>query len=177
MSDLSKIPLLAQALVACRLSRRAVLAMLAETDQQLALGVCDVDESMTKIAGKTIDRDSSEVVLSKIHRTRSNQAALQSLHWALEAVVAAHGPSVLSGDEPATVAAMRCIESVSDDPRISALQIAIVVESDIDLLAFACDEDGIQLSDSLSDRVFKRLPPCHALTLGEPRRNPEDDYR
>ena len=115
MSDLSKIPLLAQALVACRLCRRAVLAMLAETDQLVALGVCDVIETMTKMTGKTSDRDSSEVVLSRIYRTRSNHASLQSIHWTLEAVVAAYGPSALSGDEPTTVAAMRCIKSVSED--------------------------------------------------------------
>jgi hypothetical protein len=129
------------------------------------------------MGGKPCAKGTSELALAQIRRTPQNDAALQSVRWALESVITAQGSSKSPSNVAATAAATRCINTVTADPRVSAIQVAIVVGSDIDLIAFACNEDGTQMSDRLNDHVFNRLPPCHAIILGEPRRNPEDDFR
>ncbi len=69
------------------------------------------------------------------------------------------------------------IRFVCDDPWVSSLQVAILLSADIDQIRYACGELRLGERDPLTDSVFLRLAPVHALTLIEPRPTPEEQAR
>lgn len=176
-SALNVLPLFGQALVACRLARRAAMAMLASEARETALAACDWIELIIRNGGGWRKSHPALEAFQALHRTGSSRAALEAIHWALDSAGAAEGASDFPVDGIVTSSAMRCIESVAGDPRVGSVQVAILLASDIDSIAFACKEAGVCTYDALGAGVFSRLAPCHALTLSEPRRCPEEDYR
>jgi hypothetical protein len=83
-----------------------------------------------------------------------------------------------SGSREATTAAtLGTIADLTDDPRVSALQVAILLTADIDQLHFACAEAGLPAHAPLTPHILARLAPCHPLNLTDPPHNPEDDFR
>lgn len=176
-TDLAALPLFAQALVAARLARRAVLAMAGPRELAALLAACDVIESITR-RGDGWDALLPEfAALKGMPRTRSNEAALEAVRWAFDSAGAAQGALDFPVDSVVTHSARRCVQAVCLDPRISAIQIKIIVDADVDQISFACGEVSIGTYDGLTEHIFGRLAPCHALTLTAPRRSPEEEYR
>lgn len=175
--DLEALPLFGQGLVAARLARRAVLAMLADKDQQTALAACDALDGVTRCGDGWRSAQPTIEKVQRLRRTRETEAAIEGVRWANDSVGAAEGSLDFPVDATVAASARRCFNAIADDWRVTALQLAIVMESDIDLIAFACREANIHTYDALTDHVFERLPPCHALTLSEPRRTTEEEYR
>lgn len=174
---LAVLPLFAQSLVAGRLARRAVLAMLDGEERLLALEACDVVES---IARRGDGWSASLVVparLRKHRRTRENEAALEAVRWAFDAAGAAQGALDFPVDALVTASAQRSISAVCDDARVSSIQVTIIVQSDVDLIGFACGESNVRTYDGVGEHVIGRLPPCHAITLSTPRWSVEDEAR
>lgn len=176
-TELKSLPLFAQALVACRLARRAALAMMAGADQALALEACDAIEAIARDADGWRDENPPIKALAKIRRTRENESALEAVRWAYDSVGVAQGALDFSVDATVTGSAQRCINAVCDDPRVSKLQIMIVLDGDIDQIAFACKEGNVNANDGVGGHVLGRLTPCHALSLIEPQPKLEDLYR
>lgn len=90
---------------------------------------------------------------------------------------AAQGALDFPVDATVTASARRCWDAIAGDPRVCVIQMAIVMESDIDLIAFACRESNVHTYDGLGGHVFGRLAPCHPLALQQPRRRIEEEFR
>lgn len=176
-SELAALPLFGQALVACRLARRAAMAMLAGEELDIGLAACDRIEDIIRTGGGWRRSHPAIDAFQALDRTGPTRAALEAIRWALDSAGAAEGASDFPVDGTVTASARRCIDAITDDPRVGALQVAILLASDIDCVAFACKEAGVRMYDGLGVGVFSRLAPCHALTLTEPRRKLEDEYR
>lgn len=112
-----------------------------------------------------------------MRRTRESEAAIEAVRWANDSIGAAQAAHDFPVDATVAASAHRCVEALAVDPRVTRLQLAILMASDIDLIAFACREANVGTYDALTNYVFERLASCHALTLGEPRRTLEEDYR
>lgn len=175
--DLTALPLFGQGLVASRLARRAVLAMLPSNDQQTALVACDSLDEVTRRGDGWRSAQAACEQLQRLRPTRETEAAIEGVRWANDSVGAAQGALDFPVDATVAASAERCFSAIAHDPRVTTLQLVIVMHSDIDLIAFACREANIRTYDALTDYVFERLAPCHALTLHEPRHSIEEDYR
>lgn len=175
--DLTALPLFGQGLVASRLARRAVLAMLADKDQQTALAACDALDEVTRRGDGWPSAQPACDKVQRLRRTRETDAAIESVRWANDSIGAALGALDFPVDATVAASAERCFSAIAHDPRVTPLQPTIVMQSDIDLIAFACREANIHTYDALTDYVFERLAPCHALTLHEPRHSIEEDFR
>ncbi len=175
--QLESLPLFAQALVACRMARRAVQAMLNGADEKCALLGCDAIESVIELGVGWCDDNPVLSSLARISSTRDNEAALVALNCAIGSVGAAQSAIDFPVSTNVSPFVQRCIEAVVTDPRISKVQVVIILKSDIDQITFACKEAKIDTCDGVSDYVLGRLTPCHALSLVEPPRCIEEEYR
>jgi hypothetical protein len=174
---LAALPLFAQALLATRLARRASLAMLLNRDHELAIALCDQLELIARDGdGWRADLPAFKAV-ERLKRTPQTSAALDATRWAFDATGAAQAASDVPVDDTVTFSLRKCEWVIKQDPRISALQLDILIASDADQLAFACSEIKLDRYAGLTHHVLSRLAPCHALTLNAPRVNPEDLYR
>jgi hypothetical protein len=151
--------------------------MLVGADQKVAFQVCDAMEAACKQGGRWCDEHCIVDSVGSIRVLREHEAALSALHLTRAAIAAAQNAIAAPVDATATYFVQRCIAAVSSDPRISRLQIAILINSDVDQLTFVCQEARIEPLQGVSDYVLERLTPCHALSLFEPPRCIEEEYR
>ncbi len=168
VESLQALPLFARALVASRVARRAVLAMLDGEMRELGLSACDEIDGILLSGEGWRDHLPGVRASGRAPRTRGSAAALEAVRWAFDSTGAAQGANDFPVDAMVTGSAVRCIEAVRADPRVSGVQLDIVLGSDVDLLTFACREAGVGTYDALGGGVLGRLPPCHALTLVRP---------
>jgi hypothetical protein len=83
-----------------------------------------------------------------------------ALDAALDAAFAADEALDFSAAESAcTGSVLRSLAAVAASPALNPLQVQILVASDVDLLAFATDEQGIGRYDPLTADVLGRLTP------------------
>lgn len=160
-----------------RLARRAALAMFDAIDLEIALQACDAVETISK-GGEDASYDHLTAnAIVGIRRTSSNEAALKALHHAVDAIKAAKASSLSLETASVTSSVQKCLDAVYDDPRISRLQVAIIVRSDIDQIRFACEEVSIGKHAGLTGHVIGRIVPCHAIQIFDPCKSIEDEYR
>jgi hypothetical protein len=187
LDQLPSLPLFAQALVASRLVRRAVLAVLTEASahetqqdpplRNTFLGACD---AVDRVAYRGQGIEAERAVFDRA-RQQPLAADARMLAPALEHAVNAAEGAVAAYDFPVDHAVhaslQRCIAALADDPRVNPVQLAVLIAADADLLGFACQEAGVGTYDGLGDHVKGRLTPVHPLTLTEPARTPEEAAR
>lgn len=176
-TDLASLPLYGQALVAGRMARRAVLAMLQEADLEKGLAACDVIERIARREDSWRSGHPAMRAMERIRPGRGKHAALEAVRWAFDSVGAAQGANDFPVDHVVGASAQRCFAAITADARVSAVQVAILIAADVDQIGFACSEANVQFYDALPMHVFGRLAPCHPLTLSEPRRRPEEEAR
>ena len=174
------LPLWAQVLIAARMVRRGTLAMLAEgSARQTILDACDAMERCAR-QGEGTRREQKPLDAAKAlreHPPREAPAIAESVWWAIDATRAAEAAQDFPIDATVTNSALNAIRSLSLDRRVLPLQLSILVAGDLDLVRFSCGEARIGRYDGLTNYVFERLTPTHAIDLGEPRRSPEEDAR
>lgn len=176
-TELTALPLFGQSHVASRIARRAVLAMLAGEAQKTALAACDEIDGIIERGSGWYDKHPGIAATAKLKRTRETEAAIEAVRMANDSAGAAQGANDFPVDAVVGASAQRAIDAVCDDRRISSMQVMILLASDIDSIAFACKEANVHTYDGLGRQVFSRLAPCHALTLTDPRRTPEEEAR
>lgn len=173
----TSLPLFGEALIAVRLARRAALSMLEGDDQRIALTACDV---MEDVARRGDGWRSSQLVYDqtqRLPRTRDTEAALDAVRWAFDSLGAAQGSLDFPVDAIVGASAQRCIDAVQADPRVSPMQIAILIHADRDLISFTCAKARIGTYDGLTNDVLGRLTPCHPLSLSTPAETCEEEAR
>ena len=109
---LPSLPVFAQTLLACRLARRAALAMFDAIDLEIALQACDALETISK-SGEDASYDHSNLnAIVGIRRTSSNEAALKALHHAVDAIKAAKASSLSLETASVTSSVQKCLDAV-----------------------------------------------------------------
>jgi hypothetical protein len=172
------LPLFAQVLIAVRMVRRAALALSGTLDslQNTILEACGAIEQCA-FAGDGLDR--AAALLDRAGRLRDGapgtaRFVCESVWWAIDAARAAQAANDFPVDATVTSSARKALGSLAEDPRVSRLQLAILVASDVDQVCFACGEARIGRYDGLTSYVRERLAPVSALTLTDPLPSPED---
>ncbi len=151
--------------------------MLIDQQRDVALAACDALEDVARRGdGWSSAQDACERV-RHLPRTSESEAAIEGVRWANDSMGAAQGALDFPVDATVAASARRCWDALAGDPRVGVMQMAIVMESDIDLIAFACREANVHTYDALGVHVFGRLAPCHPLTLQKPRPSIEEEYR
>lgn len=181
------LPLFAQALVAARIARRAILATIdSEQDRALALAVCDALDAACRRGDGWKSAEAAHERASTIASNRQTSATIECLRMAVDSCGAAHASSDFPIDATVAASAERAIEAIARDARIGPIQVHIAFAADVDLLAFACEEARINKYDGLAPTprpphpvvdVTQRLAPVRAFTLIEPSRSPEERMR
>lgn len=82
-----------------------------------------------------------------------------------------------AGSEDVSRHVQAAVRAVLDDPWVAPVQVAILMAADISQIGFACGELRLTEREPLTDFVFQRLAPVHALTLTKPRPTPEEEAR
>ncbi len=174
------LPLWGQALLAARMARRGILAMLDHAPGsgiEAALLACDALEECARAGQGWHDRHATFDAAMLALRKPESLAALHALRWAIDAAGAAEGAWDFPVDGTVTVSAKRSFAALVNDPRVSALQIATLVAADADLIAFACAEAKVGTYDALTPQVFGRLTPVHPISLATPATTPREQTR
>ena len=160
--------------------RRAALGMLALSRAEAIASACEILAASAGRGGPTSEEeDRVGLLLARLDPQSSpgSDALVRALRFAVQAARAAWADRDRGADEEVTEATWDAVRALGEDPRVTPLQLAILLDGDVDQLAFACAAAGVGRHDPLPDDVLHRLPPVHALTLCEPPRNPEDECR
>jgi hypothetical protein len=183
LDQFDTLPLWAQVLVASRVVRRGMLAMLPDEttrsrkvieDACIAIEWCAEHGGYTHEVQKQLD---TACKLREKPLPNEQQAIAQSIHCAVDACRAAEAAQDFPVDATVTASAKRAFAALASDPRVNRLQLTLLIAGDFDLVRFACSEIGVQRYNGLTKHVFGRLAPVHPLDLQEPQRSPEDDAR
>jgi hypothetical protein len=175
IAELSALPLWAEVLVAVRMLQRAALAMLEDAPATLRDEVNRACDAMLDCVheGGLVHRHRAlfdRVMTLRDAAAMADTAALRNALWsALDATRAADAAQDFPVDATVARSALNTVRALAADARIGALQLTILLTSDIDQLRFACDTANVARYAALPDDVFQRLTPVHALTLSEPR--------
>ncbi len=176
------LPLWGQVLLAARLVRRAVLAAsedLSPAAREFVLGCCDTIEECAKQGHGTTSLEKAPSRVDGLIAAAAGGArpVLRGLYYAIDAARAAEAANDFPVDATVTNSAREAIAAIAQDPRVSALQVSILLAGDLDQVRFTCGEARIGTYDGLTNYVFERITPVHALTHSAPRRSPEEEYR
>lgn len=182
-AGLAALPLRAQVLAASRMVRRAALAMLEEApaaSREAVVAACDALAASTRREGATREMEERlerAVAVLDAERSLRTSALRQAIRLAGDAARAASAAPADGADAGVTDAALDAVRALEEDGRVTPLQLRILLAADVDQLLFACAGAGVGRPDALPDDVLLRLAPVHAITLIEPRRSAEDDFR
>lgn len=162
MDDGTDLPLWAQALMASRLTRRAVLAMvgdnkLAVADRDVLIAGCDAIDRCAAL-GQYREAE-GELIRSAVAwvPTRRADSLAQAMYWAADAALAANDASDFSAAETACMnSTKQAIAHAAQSPGMNPLQARMYIAGDIDLLRFACGEFRVGRYDALG-QVMGRL--------------------
>lgn len=172
LNEFESLPLWGQVLIAARMVRRGVLAVLPDATSDFrdrALAACATIERCA-VKGELPGDDERALADAMPLRERAETrvaAVAGALWWAIDACRAARGAQDFPVDSTVTNSSLRAIGELGEDPRVSRLQLTVLVASDFDLVRFACSEIAVGRYDALTAHVLARLAPVHPLTLVE----------
>jgi hypothetical protein len=183
LDQFSQLPLWGQVVVASRVVRRGMLAMLPdETDRarRVVEDACVALEWCAEHGGHIHQVKKQLDSASKLREKRlpvGQDTIAHAIHCAVDACRAADAAQDFPVDTTVTASSKRAFAALAADPRVNSLQLTILIAADFDLVRFACSEISVQRYNGVTQHVLGRLGPVHPLTLQEPRRPIEDDYR
>lgn len=161
LDELDRLPVLARVLVGSRLLRRWVMGRSPDLDGGSSLRTLDWVDGVVRDGGLEMWEPPGGVA-----------PGLCDLMGAVQAWGGCEG-----GAERVSSLVRATIRAVRNDPWVSSIQVAILLAADIDQIGFACGELRLGEHDPLTQSVFQRLAPVHALTLTRPRPTPEEEAR
>jgi hypothetical protein len=188
LDTIGTLPLFGQALLAARMARRGVLAVLPEAthagdaERALMIRACDGMERCAREGSgthrmKPLFAEAMELRYLGGPLARERDSVRHALWWALDAKRAAEMAQDFPMDSTVTRSMHGAVSALAEDRRITRLEITILLAGDFDLVRFACGEAGIGRYDGLTGYVMERLTPVHALTLNPVRPTPEEESR
>jgi hypothetical protein len=191
IDQFDSLPYFAQALIACRIVRRGVLARYAEGDAErsLILSACDAIEACC-VAGDGTHRHKALFrsvmdLKDKYDRHREDREWLRTAAWwMVDATNAAAASNDFPIDGTATRSAKGAIAALGEDRELSRMQITILLAADVDQVRFALGEIGKLPETNIAARyqgvtshVMGRLAPVHPFTATPYERRGEEAAR
>ena len=180
LEQFDQLPLWGQVLIASRMVRRAALAMTANGPANIHTAVINACDAIERCAVRGDGVPSEFAVFEKARQLRGAPQArslTEAIWWATDAAAAASAANDFPVDATVTNSARNAIASIAEDPRVTPLQLRILMAGDLDLVRFACGEARIGKYDGTTRYVMERLPPVHPITLIEPTRSAQDSFR
>lgn len=178
MHAFEELPYFAQALVAIRMVRRAVLGKYEQGDaeRQRVCDILDIAERCCAAGNIHPHKPLLKELMSLrdlYDARRSERADIRlALWWASDAVLAADASQDFAIDGTCPRSARSAIATLGEDRELNRVQISILLASDVDQMLFACGEVGKLPSKNIAARyegvgshVLGRLAPVHALTV------------
>ena len=156
------LPLWAQALLASRLTQRAVLAMardgqLPTADRDLLLKGCQAVDRCASQGSYMKAEVGAIKAASAWTPTRGADSLAHAMSWAADAALAANDASDFSAAETACVnSTWQALVHAAQSPGLNPLQARMFIAADVDLLRFACGEFRTGRYDALGP-VMGRL--------------------
>lgn len=194
ISRLDELPLWAQVLLTARTLRRAgrtlVPIMDAPADEaRLIDAACDhlercaVDGALLRNGNEPLEaarRWLERAAAPGGGGPAARQAARtleRVLHWCEDGAGAAQGAQDFPVDGIVTADLARAVAELTQHPGVGSLQASLMLAVDAEQVAFACAQSRVQRYNGLGPDVLGRLTPVHALTLHQPRRPIEEEFR
>jgi hypothetical protein len=170
--QIRELPLWAENLVAARMVRRAAMAHFGDDASPLReklMAALDTMEDCSRTGQPSLEQKAQ---LEAAYRLRDNAEGsegplLNALYYAADSTLAADAAQDFPIDGTVAMSALRAVDCLQTDRRFSALQIRIVLASDVDLLRFSCETGVAHRYIGLGADVVNNLPPMHPLTLLE----------
>lgn len=164
LHQIGDLPLYAQALMAARMARRAILhspdAVPAPVKADM-LGVCDRLDAFCAGGGAGMQRMRPLYDLVNGWRGSAAGAAAEALYWAVDAVASAEAANDFPVDETCRRDARQAFAEAGRAEGLSPLQVMTFLAADMDQLRFACEESRIGCYDALGPAVMGRLAPVY----------------
>lgn len=180
LEQFDQLPLWGQVLIASRMVRRAALAMTANGPANIhtaVINACDaIDRCVVRGDGVTSESPVFEKA-RQLRGARDARSLTEAIWWATDAAAAASAANDFPIDATVTNSARNAIASIAEDPRVTPLQLRVLMAGDLDLVRFACGEARIGTYDGTTRHVLDRLAPVHPITLIEPARSARDRAR
>ena len=188
LDTIGTLPLFGQALLAARMARRGVLAVMpeathvADAERVLMIRACEGMELCAREGTgthrmKPLFAEAMELRDAAGLQSRERDSVRHALWWAIDATNAAEMAQDFPVDGTVTRSMHTAVAMLAEDRRITRLELTILLAGDFDLVRFACGEARIGRYDGLTEYVMERLTPVHALTLHPVRPTPEEESR
>ncbi len=167
--QIRELPLWAENLVAARMVRRAALAHFGEAANPLrekVMAALDTMEECSRTGQLTGAQKAELEAAYRLRDTaqRNEEPLLGAIYYAADSTLAADAAQDFPIDGTVAMSALRAIDSLQTDRRFSALQMRVLLASDVDLLRFSCQMDAAHRYSGLGADVVNNLPPIHPLT-------------
>jgi hypothetical protein len=164
LGEIPKLPLYAQALMASRMARRAILHLPRDfpaEDRALMLETCDALDQFCKDGGASMNR--MKPLYDRVWSFRGGAAgeAAEALYWAVDATASAEAANDFPVDQTCVRDVENAFASASRAAGLSPLQVRLYAAADLDQLRFACGEASVNFYDALGAAVFGRLAPVY----------------
>lgn len=164
LDQFGKLPLYAQALMASRIARRAVLCLpdsFPETAKAAMITVFDELDALCRDGGAAVNVMRPLYEQANAWRGSTAGEAAEALYWAVDATASAEAANDFPVDETCTRDARQAFAAAGRAEGLSPLQVMTYLAADLDQLRFACAEAHIGMYDPLGPAVMGRLAPVY----------------
>jgi hypothetical protein len=165
LDQISKLPLYAQAFIASRMARRAVLflpASFPDEDRTAMIRICDTLDNLCRDGGASMKN--VQPLYDRADRFRSGAAgeAAEAVYWAVDAAASAEAANDFPVDATWIRDTEAAMAAASRSHGLSPLQVRLYAASDLDSLRFSCGEAHVRFYDALGSYVMERIAPVYA---------------
>lgn len=165
LPGLDSLPLWAKALAAARIARRAALWMpnsASESHRSRMLAACDALDHCALVGSRPKPQLAIIQKATQLQSRAPEEGAALTFYYAADTAHAAESALDFSAAESGCHASMLATFTAAKcSAGMNPLQVHIFIAADVDLLAFACKEAGIDRYQGLGRGVAERLCPVY----------------
>jgi hypothetical protein len=164
LDQISKLPLYAQAFIASRIARRAVLFLPTDFpgDERAAMiRICDKLDGLCRDGGASMQNVSPLYDLAGKFRGGAAGEAAEAVYWALDATASAEAANDFPVDATCISDTENAMAAASRSHGLSPLQVRLYAAADLDSLRFSCGEAHVGFYDALGSYVMERIAPVY----------------
>lgn len=164
LDEIVKLPLYAQAFMASRMTRRAVLflpASFPDEDRAAMIEICDMLDKICRDGGASTKN--MRLLYDRADRFRGGAAgdAAEAVYWAVDAAASAEAANDFPVDATCLRDTEKAMAAASRSHALSPLQVRLYAVADLDSLRFSCAEAAVGFYDALGPYVIERIAPVY----------------
>ena len=164
LDQAAKLPLYAQAFIAARMARRAILFLPRDfpaAERAMMIEVCDKLDALCRDGGASMKKMQPLYDRANGFRGAAAGEAAEALYWAVDATASAEAANDFPVDATCIRDAQNAMAAASRSQGLSPLQVRVYAAADLDTLRFACAEAPVQFYDALGPYVMERIAPVY----------------